>query len=733
MIKKKVEIDFDNNLPEVIPEIDKLQAKLDALELKKKNLGNASRDLSLNLNNSATAIGNQGQAALRNGGFVGVASQFLGGWVVTVKDSIEALELLTVGTNVSTAATEVATVATVAETTATAAETTVVATNTLTRQQTIVAKIKDFAATTVMTVAKGASTLATKVATGAQWLWNTAVMANPLVALVVTLVAVTAGIVLFTKHLIDSSNANEQATAKTAKNTEALKTQSREAARSGNSLQTHNDHLLAMAKAGGASSEALRKLALKHADEDVALKKNNATIASNTAVRERNTLALQRSTGASSDAIEKQEKLSKAAYDELVEQNKLLDLSYRNRRKIINQNEIEITTEKTSQAKERANKEKAVGDKISSDATTKENERIQKEKDKKNADLAEIDKITKEASLKYQLSLLTDKEQEEKILTDKYNEQLALFKLHGKETGDLELIFLNEKNDINLKYQEIEKANKKVIDDNATADALEKTKEIADLLAANVVEVGIEDARNKAELDRITAHELAKLELERVAAEKRMILNGATEEQIAQITAGFEQRTNDIKIASNEKSVNLTKAKFDFIAKISQDGINMLDSLEKMGIVKGKAAEKARKAFTLVQIGASTASAIASLVAGAEATGASAGPAYLPVKIATFTAGLVPILANIAKAKQLLGSGGGGASPSVASAGGGGGGASTGAITPPNIAYQDTPQNQLANSINANKKDTIVKAYVVSTEMTERQTLDNVINNGSKI
>jgi len=83
-------------------------------------------------------------------------------------------------------------------TTAKTADTLATESGIVAENQSTASKIKSIAVT-------GAQTVATNVATAAQWLWNTAVMANPIVALVVAIAAAAAGIYYFTKMLMDSS------------------------------------------------------------------------------------------------------------------------------------------------------------------------------------------------------------------------------------------------------------------------------------------------------------------------------------------------------------------------------------------------------------------------------------------------------------------------------------------------------------------------------------------------
>ena len=126
---------------------------------------------------------------------MGLLNDLTGGYAMMVKDAVEASALFIVKKKADTVATNATTVATVSANTAT--------------QNGIITKIKDVATTVSSTVAKYATATATQVVTTAQWLWNAAVVANPLVALVVAIVAAGAAIYKFTTFLLENAEAND--------------------------------------------------------------------------------------------------------------------------------------------------------------------------------------------------------------------------------------------------------------------------------------------------------------------------------------------------------------------------------------------------------------------------------------------------------------------------------------------------------------------------------------------
>lgn len=317
-----------------------------------------------------------------------------------------------------------------------------------------------------------------------------------------------------------------------------------------------------------------------------------------------------------------------------------------------------------------------------------------------------------EKKLQADLKALQNDSDQEKLNARKQTDLEVLNALKGKSEQEIAQL----KADIDAKYA-IEQANLDIKNQKEIETALEKVNKIKSFSEAETI----------AEVLAIETKSLAVLEAQRVADEALLTQKGATEEEIAQLNAGYAQKSEEIKKESNAKQASLEQAKYDFTKRMASDGINMVDSLEKIGIIKGKAAAKAKKILTLTQIGADTASAISSLVAYSNSAGSAAGPAGLAVSIATYAAGGIQILGNIAKAKKLLSAGDGG--------GDSGGGSSTPSMAsaPPNVAFQNSPQSQLNQTISAtSQSNTPIKVYTVSKDMSTAQELDRNITDSAK-
>jgi hypothetical protein len=191
------------------------------------------------------------------------------------------------------------------------------------------------------------TTVFQKAAAAAQYVWNAAMAANPIGIVVASIAALLVGGYKLIKFFKDSSDANEKAASATIKNTNALKQQSISAAQSSNKLKTYNDQQYAMAQASGASNEELRKLALKHKEEEIALNKKNTVLAQSTFLRQRDTLAALKNSGASDEVIANQEKLTQETYKSFKKQNEILSNSYKERAALRNSSKVgEVADEK---------------------------------------------------------------------------------------------------------------------------------------------------------------------------------------------------------------------------------------------------------------------------------------------------------------------------------------------------------------------------------------------------
>lgn len=186
-----------------------------------------------------------------------------------------------------------------------------------------------------------------KAITAGQWLWNAAMTANPLGAIVLAITAVIAagyGLIKFFGNVATTSKVAMQGI---KENSKALEDSKRITEKHNQALKDSADYNLAMAKASGKSAAEIRNLSITEANADISLKALNRTIAQNTYYRELNSLANLKAGGATEEAIKMQDELTKKSLENFANENKALTESVRSRKLLIQNNNIEIRQEET--------------------------------------------------------------------------------------------------------------------------------------------------------------------------------------------------------------------------------------------------------------------------------------------------------------------------------------------------------------------------------------------------
>jgi hypothetical protein len=149
-----------------------------------------------------------------------------------------------------------------------------------------------------------------KVATALQWLWNAAMAANPIGAIVVAITALIVAGYKLIQFFQESAEENERLTKSIDKHSAALKKQQQQIERSAEKQESYNNFVYEYAKASGKSAEELRKLALKHQEEELALARKNSELAKSTYLREKDILATMIAAGADEELIKKQREVA---------------------------------------------------------------------------------------------------------------------------------------------------------------------------------------------------------------------------------------------------------------------------------------------------------------------------------------------------------------------------------------------------------------------------------------
>ena len=130
-----------------------------------------------------------------------------------------------------------------------------------------------------------------KVITAGQWLWNAAITANPIGALVLAIGAVISAGFALTKYFMDNAVASHKNEEAIKENSKALNEQIKIANKNTEAIDINSKQKLAMAKASGKSAEEIRNLELKLIDEKIAFEKSSREIAKNTYYKNLNALA----------------------------------------------------------------------------------------------------------------------------------------------------------------------------------------------------------------------------------------------------------------------------------------------------------------------------------------------------------------------------------------------------------------------------------------------------------
>ena len=185
-----------------------------------------------------------------------------------------------------------------------------------------------------------------------QKLLNVVMKANPIGLLIAGITALIAAGAALISWFYDSAAATEKANASMDRHTKALERQERQLSRSQKVLKDANQYQYDYAKAAGASAEQLRKLAIKHQEEELALAKKNLELAKSTYLREQDILASYRANDASEELMERQTEIVKKAREATTNARQALIGEYDDLKSLRRQQKVEIRQEETDANKE---------------------------------------------------------------------------------------------------------------------------------------------------------------------------------------------------------------------------------------------------------------------------------------------------------------------------------------------------------------------------------------------
>ena len=559
--------------------------------------------------------------------------------------------------------------------------------------RTLLGKEKLATDVTSNTVSKKA-TIIQKAVTAGQWLWNAAILANPIGAIIAAIVALIAmGVALFMWFASATEN-TEKHTAAVDANENAMKSQMETIKNTTKEAERAANQELAMAKASGMSADAIRKLELKLIDAKIARERDTKATLLNIYAQNKSTLANLRGAGANEDIIKRQAELTAESGKNILKQNDVIKSALSEKKDIHNKHLVELKTIETKareDAKNSREKSNSSGNKTQKDNNSNE----KTEAEKHAAELVEIEakrvedakkiladfKVTKEeAEKEYQDSLLDQQKQEELKVTEKYSALIKTAKEYGLNTVILE---------------QAQKAALKEITDKYDLEN-EETERIK------------KDLKNELTL---TEHQAEILALETQSAERIRIANG-DKDMLLLITEDTK-----IGIAKIDKKYADKKKEDD--RKIQNEKLDAVkETLQAIGTIAelfaGDDEKRQKKAFNIQKV-ANIASATIDTYKAAQSAFAS-GSKISPIFGAISAAGAVA--AGLLNVKKIASSQFKGTTPDTTAPPPPAALAASGSVSAPNF--------NIVGNANQSQTDSLQpqKVYVVSKDVTTQQELD---------
>jgi hypothetical protein len=319
-------------------------------------------------------------------------------------------------------------------------------------------------------------TIVQKIVTAGQYLWNAALAANPIGALVVVIAALIAAGVALVNYFKGASAATAQNTAAVKENEKAIKSQSQTLDKNSAELQRKQSHELAMAKASGASASAIRALELKLIDEKIAYEKSAKAVAMNTYEKNKNYLMSLKASGADEDLIKKQTEVVNESVKQVNKQSENLKKAYDERKDIQLRHQVEIRQAETNHNKEVADKNKEAANKAREDAKEaakkkaedkkKFDEETQKGIEDLNKSQADAEKRRQDDAQKILDDLAKSQETPAQKLEREFQEKKAILEAANKSTFELEMQHISD-----MENMDAEQKQKQLDKEKATADA----------------------------------------------------------------------------------------------------------------------------------------------------------------------------------------------------------------------------------------------------------------------
>ena len=514
-----------------------------------------------------------------------------------------------------------------------------------------------------------AAAAATRVVTAANWLWNAALTANPIGAIIVAVTALIAAGYALVKMFQKSNETNREAVRVNEELNATLDAQREKHNLISESLEKSKNNRLALARAQGKSKEELRALELQLINNQIAEAKNNKEVQRATTLEIKRQLELAKSRGASKDAVAALEESLKKANEEFEKAEEEFLARTVEKTDALFRFKVEDEAAKTRAREEGASKRKQIADK-------------EAEAEKAAAEKAAEEKRAKdeEALTKYKEILAETQDANEDYLQQKTEGEDYEFKEAerlAKESFDTRLVDLQtalnrevitqaEFNQLKLELETqynnsltaVNDARQEKIDEEAAKELeKERDKQIEREEILNEYRLKELDglALEAAELDLKYEEELNKLresldnelitKAEYAELEKQLI-----EEKEGEITE-IEERERR-KREADEKRVN--DLKIQAVFDTAQTVANVLELFAGENEKVAKAAFNINKGINIAQATMDTYTAAVGAFKAVTTgpTAALLGPAAVPVGIAAAAAAVTSGLLNVKKIAQ---------------------------------------------------------------------------------
>jgi hypothetical protein len=277
--------------------------------------------------------------------------------------------------------------------------------------------------------------------TAGQWLWNAAMAANPIGAIVAVVTALVAAGYALVNMFIASSEATKKAEKANKELNKQLETQIKTQKKANEESDIARDYQLKMAKASGKSAEEIRKLSVELANQEVSQKMANAQTLRAIAIEAMRVAGLE-------DATDAEKETAKNALKSFNDANNDLKVAVTNRRKLLLDNRVAERQEETDAENKRKEDRKKASDEAKDAAVKAKKEEIEA-----------VEKARKETEERLK------KEAEEFFEKGKQSEiDAANLKLEQEKILADGIVEINKNSDETIAY------NKKLIEDKAAAD-----------------------------------------------------------------------------------------------------------------------------------------------------------------------------------------------------------------------------------------------------------------------